>query len=135
MAIDPSFRNYVTDLLADLGPVEIKAMFGGGGVYLDGMMFGLMADESLFLKVDDQTEARFAQAGSQPFVFRMKDGRSATMRYWRLPDEAGDDRAAAGMWARLAFEAAMRAKSAKARSRVKVARAPRLLIDGPWDED
>jgi DNA transformation protein len=132
MAMDPSFREHVADLLAPLGPVQIKPMFGGGGVYLHGAMFGLIVDDRLYFKVDDQTQAHFEAVGSQPFVFQMKDGKSASMRYWHLPDQAQDDAVEALVWARLGLDAAARAGQKKAGKPIK---APKLLIDGPWDED
>ena len=132
MAMDLGFRDHVADLLAPMGPVAIKPMFGGGGVYLHGSMFGLIVGDRLYFKVDDQTEGQFMLAGSQPFVFQMKDGKSASMRYWHLPDQAQDDAVEALIWARLGLEAALRAAQAKGGKRQK---PPKLLIDGPWDED
>jgi DNA transformation protein len=95
-------------------------------------MFGLIVDDRLYFKVDDQTQAHFEAVGSQPFVFQMKDGKSASMRYWHLPDQAQDDAVEALVWARLGLDAAARAGQKKAGKPIK---APKLLIDGPWDED
>jgi len=129
MAVSEDFQDHVRELLAGLGPLAIKRMFGGAGVYVDGAMFGLIAGETLYLKIDDASQAAFEAAGSGPFVFTMKDGRAAAMRYWRLPDEAADDPDEAVRWARLAVDAALRAKKpGKTRTR-RAETGP-----GPWDD-
>ncbi len=108
----------IRDLFAALGPVRVRKMFGGQGVYRDGLMFGLEAGGELFLKADAETAGAFAAAGSRQFVYT-KDGRSTPMSYWRLPDSALDDPDEAARWGRLAVDAARRSASAK---RVKVRR-------------
>lgn len=131
MAVSEELQEQVRDLLAALGPLAIKRMFGGAGVYVDGMMFGLLAGETLYLKVDDINQPEFEAAGSGPFVFEMKDGRSAALRYWRLPDTAADDQEEATRWARLAIDAALRARRPKSGKR-KGAHRPDIG-PGPWD--
>ena len=117
MAIDKDFAAYVRELLAPLGPVVVKPMFGGAGVYLDDLIFALLVDDTLYFKVDDQTEAAFREAGSSPFVYRAKDGRQMSMAYWRAPDDALEGPEETGPWARLAYEAALRKKAAKGKTR------------------
>lgn len=131
MAVSEDFAAHVQELLRSLGEVRIKKMFGGAGVYAHDLMFGLIAGETLYLKVDDLSAAEFEAAGSQPFVFEMKDGSSIAMRYWRLPDEAADDPEAAERWARLALDAALRAKKPKKPKKKSAARAD--IGPGPWD--
>lgn len=129
MAVSEDYAAHVRELLEPLGAVRTKRMFGGAGVYAGDLMFGLIAGETLYLKVDDTTQGAFEAAGSGPFVFGMKDGSSASLRYWRLPDEAADDPQEAARWARLGLDAALRAK------KPKKARAGRADIGpGPWDE-
>jgi DNA transformation protein len=142
MAADPGFVDHVVDLLSDLGPLQVKRMFGGVGLYQNDLMFALIFVDSLYLKVDKDSQAQFEAAGSAPFTYEMKDGRTGILHYWRLPEEAGDDRIAACRWARMAVECSVRARSkAKPRARsggksnAKRLREPELLIDGPWDED
>ncbi len=91
-------------------------MFGGAGLYRDGRMFGLVASNEIYLKVDDETVARFKDAGSRPFVYEQK-GKSATMSYWRVPDDALDDPDRMKVWAELAYEAALRAPQPKKRAK------------------
>lgn len=109
-----SFHDFVRELLAGLGPVTIKRMFGGAGVYLDGVMFGLIAEETLHLKVDDALKRDLVADGSGPFVWMPqngpKAGQAVEMGYWRLPEAALDDPDEAVRWARRALDVA-RAKA------------------------
>lgn len=85
-------------------------MFGGQGIYRDGIMFALVADGELYFKADDQSADRFQSVGSEPFTYKGK-GKPITMSYWRLPDTALDDPEELRDWADLAYQAAMRAKN------------------------
>ena len=109
---DPYF-DLVEDLFAPLGVVTIKRMFGGAGVYLQGVMFALIADGETYLKVNDALKADLEAAGSSPFVYEKKTGEQAVMGYYRLPDEAADDPVEASRWGRCALDVALRAKAAK----------------------
>jgi len=95
--------------LLPLGPVQAKRMFGGHGVFLEGLMFALIAGDRLYLKVDDETKALFAEAGAEPFVYRGKT-RPVEMSYWSLPVDPDADREAFLAWARVAIDAARRAR-------------------------
>lgn len=111
----------IRDLFAGLGPVRIRKMFGGQGVYRDDLMFALEAYGELYLKTDEASAETFRAAGSRPFVYE-KDGRRTQMSYWLMPEAALDDPEEAARWGRLALEAASRAAQGapakrKARSR------------------
>lgn len=123
MAKAPSpLVEHCLELFAPLGLVRAKSMFGGWGFYLDEHFFALIADETLFLKTDGETEAVFRQADCFPFTYTYKDGRSVTMAYWSAPEEAMESPAMMCDWARLAVGAALRAKAAQpAKRRRKVA--------------
>jgi DNA transformation protein len=97
------------ELLADFGPVTSRRMFGGAGLYLDGVMFALIADEVLHLKADADLAAALAAEGSVPFVYAGKR-KPVTMSYWRLPEAALDDPEAACAWAARALTVARAAK-------------------------
>jgi DNA transformation protein len=112
MSKDRTFVDRVLGLLMPLGPVRARAMFGGWGVYMDDMMFGLIADDELFLKADGETEARFAAAGAAPFVYS-RNGDSITMSYRKAPDGSLRDPGALLPWAELALAAAKRARKGK----------------------
>jgi len=108
---DP-FHDYVAELFDQLGHLSIRRMFGGAGVYAHGVMFALLADEVIYLKVDDALKADLEAEGSGPFTFEMK-GKSAQMNYYNLPDSAADDADEACGWARRALDVALKAKAKK----------------------
>lgn len=101
--------------LADQGEVRARGMFGGYGFYLDDKIFGLWLYDGLFLKVDAQTKARFADAGFSPFDYTNDKGTLVTMPYYRISEDQQDpDRLAP--WVEMAVLAAKRSP-AKARKR------------------
>ena len=100
------FHAFVVELLRPLGLIRIKRMFGGAGVYLgEGPMFGLIADDTLYLKVDAALKAELSQAGSGPFAWTPTSGphagKSMDLGYWRMPDDALDNPELACIWASL----------------------------------
>ncbi|HZH52293.1 MAG TPA: TfoX/Sxy family protein [Microvirga sp.] len=101
----------IRDILSAFGPVQIRRMFGGQGIYRDGLMFALEARGELYLKADSETEGVFRDLGSRPFAYTSRDGRTSTMSYWLMPDLGLDDPDEAAKFARLAMEAAVRAKA------------------------
>jgi DNA transformation protein len=113
MPSSPDFIAHALDLLAPLGPVTARPMFGGHGVYLRGLMFGIVDDDELFLKADDQARPTFEAAGCRQFTYPSAKGPMA-MGYFRPPDDAHEDAEAMAPWARLAVDAAERKATAKA---------------------
>ena len=87
MSDDSVYIEYILELLAPLGPVRARKMFGGYGLYHDALMFALVAEQQLFLKIDEQTEAQFAAAGSGPFLYQ-SGNKTVSMRYWSAPEAA-----------------------------------------------
>jgi DNA transformation protein len=116
MKADDPLPARITRLLMPLGPVRARAMFGGHGIFLDDLMFALIAWDRLYFKVDEETRARFADAGGEPFVYQGKH-KPVEMSYWALPKESLDDPDALIEWAGLALRAAHRARKKKARKR------------------
>lgn len=108
----PEFVAYLCELLAPLGRIRPKAMFGGHGLYCDERFFALVADDTLYLKVDDESREAFVKAGQKPFTFVMKNA-EATMSYYTVPAEALEDFSEMKPWARLALAAAGRAAAKK----------------------
>lgn len=98
---------HLRDLFEPLGPISARAMFGGYGLYFDGMIIGVILDEVLYLKTDEHTRADFEAAGCAPCVYDLK-GTPLVMSYWSLPDEAMDSPQAMRPWAERAIEAARR---------------------------
>ena len=113
MPSDPSFVAHVLDLVAPLGSVTARAMFGGHGLYAEGVMFGLLDDDELFLKTDEATRARFVEAGCRQWMYVNKKVRMENTGYFRPPDDAHEDAEVMLPWARLALDAALRARAAK----------------------
>lgn len=98
---------HLRDLFAPQGQLTARAMFGGHGLYLDGLLVGVLIEEALYLKADELTRPEFEAAGSAPCVYTMTD-RPLTMSYWSVPEEAMDSPQAMQPWLRRAVEAAQR---------------------------
>jgi DNA transformation protein len=94
------------------GPVEVRKMFGGHGVYHGGLMFGLVAEDTLYLKADAGNAGTFEQERLEQFEYD-KGGRTIKMSYYQAPDGIMDDRELAAIWARRSFEAALRSQAPK----------------------
>ena len=108
MPAKSQFVEYVTEQLQRLGAVSARAMFGGWGVYLDGRMFALVAEDTLYFKADDANRAEFTDLGLEPFRYEMK-GALKEMSYFQPPSAALDDGEMLCAWARKGVEAAARA--------------------------
>ena len=102
----------IIDLFAAFGPVSVRRMFSGFGIYADGTMFALAARGVVYLKADEETASAFRQEGADPFTYARR-GRIARLSYWRLPDRLYDDPDELAAWARTALSVALRAKEAK----------------------
>ena len=113
MPLRPEFRDYVVDLLAGLGEVKIKLMFGGAGVYFKDQMFALLADERIYLKANDETRGAFEAEGSKPFVFESKAGETIMTSYVEVPSRLLDDTDELAKWARRAYEVALKGRAKK----------------------
>ncbi len=105
----------IRDVFSGLRPIHIRRMFGGHGIYQGELMFALEVGGELYLKIDEETVEIFRGLGSRPFTYERRDGRAATMSYWLMPESALDDPDEAAPLARLALEAARRARAARAR--------------------
>jgi DNA transformation protein and related proteins len=110
MAKGSEFVDFVIESLEPLGGVSARRMFGGHGIYKDGLMFALIAGDQLFLKVDDGNRPDFDARGLQPFTFASK-GRPIRTSYHEAPSEGFDDPEVLCEWARAAYAAALRAKA------------------------
>ena len=113
---------FIRELFAPFGAVAVRRMFGGAGIYSEGLMFALVFDGAIFLKVDEASIPDFEREGSRPFVYtRAKTpGRvgRASMAYWRLPERLYDDPDELAVWAGRARAIAQRKKFAQ-RTRAK----------------
>lgn len=114
LSVQPNeFISHCLDLLEPLGLPHAKRMFGGYGLYLDGLFIAIVANEQFFLKADAPSRVAFEAAGCQPFTY-VSRGKVMQMSYWSVPADAMECPARMRPWARLALEAALRARTAKA---------------------
>lgn len=115
--VEKEFVSYVVDLMQSIGPVRAKAMFGGHGVFLDELMFALVADNILYLKVDKDTENEFKDRGLDAFAYKKKGKETSykviKMSYYQVPEEALEDSEEMNLWANKAYSVALRAASKK----------------------
>lgn len=115
MPAPAGYAEHVADLLGRLGDpfahgARIRRMFGGHGVFCDGVMFALIADDTLYMKVDDETRDAFAEAGGAAFTYE-KGGRQIEMSYFSLPESANEDIDELRDWAHMALAAANRGRA------------------------
>jgi DNA transformation protein len=104
--------DYLHEVFDAFGPIRMRRMFGGWGIYHDGLMFGLYAAGRLYLKTDAHNVAQFEAAGSEPFTF-MQRGKPVKLSYWSAPEAVLDEREQAAWWGRSAWEAAIRSRAGK----------------------
>lgn len=128
MAGRDEFLAHVLELLAPLGRVAARPMFGGHGLYCDGVFFGIVLDSTLYLKVDDRNRGEFERAGSEIFRYSRK-GKRATLNFYRAPDDAMDALQLILPWARSALSAALRARASKPQPR-KPRRSKKFRVTG-----
>lgn len=106
------------DLLQDFGPVTIRRMFGGKGIYHQGLIFALVVRDELLFKADDATIPQFMDAGATQWTYEgRKGGEPVAMPYWSVPSEAFDDPEVMTRWARLAYDAALRSEKTKPKTK------------------
>jgi len=85
MSVSEEYLEFVADLLAGMPRLQLRRMFGGAGVYADGRMFALIADNELYLRIADLDRQDFVDAGSEPFRYEGRTGRRTMKSYWRVP--------------------------------------------------
>jgi len=109
---DREFVEYLLELMRTLGPVQARRMFGGHGLFIDGLMFALVADATLYLKVDAQTQARYTDLGLVPFTY-LRSGKRCALRYYQPPETVLEDQQQMRLWGHQAVEVALRAAAIK----------------------
>lgn len=118
-----SFHAFVRELFRGVGAISVKRMFGGAGIYAEGLMFGLIGDEVIYLKADAALKTELAREGCGPFIWTPANGPRAgekvEMGYWRLPDAALDDPDLAAQWGRKALGVARAKATATKKPRSK----------------
>ncbi|MGY5807421.1 TfoX/Sxy family protein [Rhizobium sp. LEGMi198b] len=100
----------IEEMFQALGPVTIKRMFGGKGVYHMGRIVAVEVSDEMLLKADEISAPEFEAAGARRWAYEGKKGKPVNMPYWSIPDDAFDDPDVMARWVRLAYEAAVRAE-------------------------
>ncbi|QRM55620.1 TfoX/Sxy family protein [Sinorhizobium sp. BG8] len=100
----------IEEMFEGLGPVTIRRMFGGKGIYHHGRILALEVDDEILLKADGETAPAFEEAGGRQWTYVGRKGsKPVRMPYWSIPEDAYDDPDIMAKWVRLAYEAALRA--------------------------
>lgn len=110
MAVSDSFKQFVRDALAEFGPVSIRNMFSGAGVYADGVMFAILADDTLYLKTNAVSALAFASEGMTPFKYTPRGKNPVAMPYWEVPPRLLEEPEELARWARQAHDIARASK-------------------------
>jgi DNA transformation protein and related proteins len=121
-AVPSALVDHCLELLAPLGAVRARRMFGGHGLYVDDLFIAIVAFERLYLKADAATQPAFTAAGCAPFVYAAQ-GKAVSLNYWTVPAEAMESPDLMQPWARQAIAAALRARAAKPAAPARKARA------------
>jgi len=103
------FVTYLEEVFSEFGAVNYRPMFGGFGLYHEGLMFALVADDVLYLKADTLSKRAYQARDLLAFEY-LKQGKTVQFSYFLAPEEIYEDSERAKFWANLAFEAALRAK-------------------------
>lgn len=109
------FTTFLLEQLAPLGRVTPRRMFGKTGLFCDDVMFGMVADGALFVRVDDQNRATFQEAAAHPPLNYTKAGKTIDLAFWRVPDRLFDQPEELVVWARAAVAAATRVSTKRSR--------------------
>jgi DNA transformation protein len=124
MPVSNEYRDFVLEQLAPAGRVAPRAMFGGVGLYLDGLFFALIDDDTLYFKADDASRKRYEAAGSRPFCPDPARPEQA-MGYWQVPAEVLEDPEALAAWAREAVGVALAKRGKRSTRRRPTTARPR----------
>ena len=107
MKVSPEFLNFVMEKLLPIGDIRSRAMFGGYGIFHEGLMFSLNAEYTLYFKVNDSNRYIYEKAGSKPFPHGIS--------YWEVPTEVLEDNAKLHEWANISITIAQEAAKKKQR--------------------
>ena len=116
MVASDSFAEFLSEQLAPLGNITMRRMFGKTGVFCDGLMLGMVTDNTLYLRVDDDNRAAFQEAASSPPLNYRKKGETIDLSFWRAPERLFDEPDELVTWARIALAAAHRVAAKRGRS-------------------
>src|SRR4051812_5029433 len=116
MVASDSFADFLREQLGPLGAVTMRRMFGKTGVFFDGVMIGMVRDNTLYFRVDDDNRALFKEAECFPPLNYEKKGGSIDLAFWRAPERLFDEPDELVSWARAALAAARRVAAKRERT-------------------
>ena len=116
MVASNDFADFLRDQLAPLGRITMRRMFGKTGVFCDGVMLGMVTDNTLYFRVDDQNRAIFAEAQDAPPLNYRKQGSTIDLSFWRAPERLFDEPDELVAWAKAALAAARRVAAQRNRA-------------------
>ena len=125
MVASDGFAEFLRDQLAPLGRITMRRMFGKTGVFCNGLMFGMVTDDTLYVRVDDQNRDTFREAESTPPLNYEKKGAIIDLAFWRVPERLLDEPDELVAWARAALAAARRVAAKRKRPAVRRPEASR----------
>ncbi len=105
--------DYVVEQLSTWGAVSVRRMFGGAGLYREGAMFAVLADDVAYLKVDDSNRADFVRAGSAPFEPYPDKIKTTIRTYFEIPADVLENADELARWAQRSWLVARKKKSDK----------------------
>ena len=122
MVASASFAEFLREQLAPLGHLSMRRMFGKTGVFCQGVMFGMVTEDTLYVRVDDHNRETFKEAEAYPPLNYAKQGSSIDLSFWRVPERLIDDPDELVDWARAALAAAHRVAARRERTPAREAK-------------
>lgn len=119
MVASDGFAEFLREQLAPLGHVTMRRMFGKTGVFCNGLMFGMVADDVLYVRVDDENRAAFKEAEADPPLNYEKRGSTIDLSFWRVPERLLDEPEELVLWATTALGAARRVAAKRGKTRLR----------------
>src|SRR5712691_7071439 len=116
MVASDEFADFLREQFAPLGRVTMRRMFGKTGVFCDGLMLGMVRDNTLYFRVDDDNRVTFKEAESFPPLNYAKKGGTIDLAFWRAPERLFDEPDELVAWARAALAAAGRVAAKRKRT-------------------
>lgn len=104
-----NYVEYVLDLLSPFGAISSRAMFGGYGIYKDGIIVAIIAYDELYFKVDSTNQLQYEKLGSTPFTY-VANNKRATMSYWKVPLEIMEDENRLSKWLEQSYDISLKNK-------------------------
>jgi len=108
MVASETYAEFLREQLAPLGRITLRRMFGKTGVFCDGVMLGVVTENTLYFRVDEENRETFREAAAFPPLNYVKQGQTIDLAFWRVPERLFDEPDELATWARAALAAAHR---------------------------